>query len=246
MNMASRGFAICSPTPGGSYPFADDLCRSERWANILDDYLEMDEAGKAPEGFDPELPWDVIIHNSAWGVGDQAHWWKQRVEHPANLGTQQGIQYLAATEGVPLNAVPGAKGVGKKGKEAGLGRGGGKQARAALAALPPAASAAETGQVDWARRASEHCYLWAQRRCTKGQWDCPMGRIHDPPSRVEPSPRDTGAKGPKGRGKKGAAAKAAAAAAAAGGDRPKGPAQTPPNPQSKRQQKLKAGKGPHR
>ena len=238
-----KGLCDMFPHAWGIISVADDLCRSERWSRILDEYLELQEIGKAPEGFDEEFPWDVIIYDSAWGIGGQAHWWKQRVEHPANLGYQQGIQFLSATEGIPLNAMAGSKGAGRKGKD--RVPDGGKSRRAAMAALPAILDKAPVleADVDWSRRATEHCYLWAQRRCTKGQFDCPMGRIHDPPSKTDPAPRDKGA---KGRGKKGAAAKAAAAA----GVKPKGPAQVPPNPQSKRQrqkaERAAAKAAPHR
>ena len=230
-----KGMVEMWPHAWGIISVADSLCRTEKWQRLFDEYEET-----KPSHWDPVCPWDAIIFDSAFGTvqGPLAHWWKTRVEHPANLPESQAAGYLAATEGINLTMVPPSSARGKgahgKGEEPWNKQ---RTPRAILAALPDRPSApADTGSIDWKKRATETCWKFVAGTCTKGKVRCPFGRIHK--AQVD-SEKKNGKKG-KGRGKGGKGEEAAAPAGAA----------TPADPTSKRSLKkaaaAKKGKNPHR
>ena len=76
---------------------ADDILRNERWSRIRTGHRM-----EPPRGLDKAMPWDAVILEGSYGNGGpMAHWWLQRVTHPASLDKGNATKFLRMMDGTP-------------------------------------------------------------------------------------------------------------------------------------------------
>jgi len=156
-----RQLTVLFPGSWGTVSVADEAMRAEQWDVLLEQFSHS-----RPEGFDADLPWNYILHASAYGsaLTFKAHWWESRVVLPMlqNVSSARAAATAAVLEGSMPHAALQPDGGNKRVRTRA-----GKQSRTTAASSGAAASGA-TKQVCWA---------W-NRDAAGCSSPCPSGRVH--------------------------------------------------------------------
>jgi len=160
-----RQLCTLFPSGWGTVASSDETLRAEQWEIMLEQAL-----ADRPAAFDPDVPWDYVIANSAYGVPGalKAHWWETRVVLPLLQGAGRGQAASAAARLEDSTSDFPAAPVGARRRRPKTQRG---QGQAATSSQPPqTAQAAGNPKVQ---------FCWAWNRHAEGcPTPCPHGRTH--------------------------------------------------------------------